>query len=92
MMIPMTIMAAARRAGITAFKNFDEALAKKQEASVNINGNRPLHGAKVLVRIANSRSLGELMTRVPMTAAALQPNPMHIVRHCLPQHPAFLKR
>ena len=47
-------------------------------------GNLPLQGTKLLVRIAISRSLGESMIRQPMTPAALQPNPIHIHRLCLP--------
>ena len=41
-------------------------------------GNRPLHGTKVFVRMASSRSRGESMIRQPMTPAALHPNPMHM--------------
>ena len=48
-------------------------------------GNFPLHGMKLLVRIATSRSLLESMMRHPVTPAALQPSPMHMVNACFPQ-------
>ena len=48
------------------------------------NGNRPLHGTKLFVIIAINLSLGESIIRHPVTPHALHPNPMHIVRHCLP--------
>ncbi len=48
-------------------------------------GNLPLQGTKLFVSMASSRSLGESMMRQPMTPAALQPNPMHMVSACLPQ-------
>ena len=54
-------------------------------------GNRPLHGTKVLVRIAISLSLGESIILAPVTPTALHPNPMHIVRACFPQAEHFLK-
>ena len=54
-----------------------------------IVGSLPLHGAKLLVKIAIKRSRGESMIRQPMTPAALQPNPMQIVSACLPQACAF---
>ena len=41
-------------------------------------GNRPLHGTKLLVIMAISRSLGESMIRQPIIPAALHPNPMHM--------------
>ena len=41
-------------------------------------GNRPLHGTKLFVIMAISRSLGESMIRQPMIPAALHPNPMHM--------------
>ena len=41
--------------------------------------NRPLHGTKLLVSMAMSRSRGESMMRHPTTPAALQPKPMHIL-------------
>ena len=59
--------------------------AKNSVMQVIIVGNLPLQGTKLLVRIASSRSLGESMMRHPVTPAALQPKPMHMVRLCLPQ-------
>ena len=55
-------------------------------------GNRPLQGTKLLVKDATSRSRGESIIRQPVTPTALQPNPMHMVRACLPQAPAFWKQ
>ena len=54
-------------------------------------GNRPLQGIRELVRMAMSRSRGESMIRAPETPTALQPRPMSMVRHCLPQARAFWK-
>lgn len=48
-------------------------------ATVIKNGNLPLHGTKQFVSIAINFSLGEFIILVPTTAAALQPNPMHMV-------------
>lgn len=48
------------------------------------NGKRPLQGTNAFVRIAISFSLGESIILVPTTPAALQPNPMHMVRACFP--------
>ena len=39
----------------------------------------------VYKRQASMRSRGESMIRQPVTPAALQPKPMHIVSACLPQ-------
>ena len=58
---------------------------------INI-GNLPLQGTKLLVRIANNLSLGDSIIRAPITPQALQPNPIHIVRACLPCAEAFLNR
>ena len=58
--------------------------AKKMADTVIIAGKRPLHGMKLLVRIAISRSRFESMMRAPTTPAALQPSPIHIVSACLP--------
>ena len=55
-------------------------------------GNLPLHGTKALVRIAISLSLGESIILQPITPAALQPNPIHMLRACLPEVQAFLKK
>lgn len=49
------------------------------EAIVIKKGNLPLHGINVFVRIAISLSRGELIILQPITPAALQPNPMHMV-------------
>ena len=48
-------------------------------------GNRPLHGTKLLVSMANNRSLGESIILQPTTPAALHPKPIHIVNACFPQ-------
>jgi hypothetical protein len=55
-------------------------------------GKRPLQGTKALVTMAMSRSRGLWMIRHPMTPQALHPNPMHIVKLCLPWAPAFWKK
>ena len=47
-------------------------------------GNLPLQGTKLLVNIARSLSLGESIILQPITPAALQPNPIHMVKHCFP--------
>ena len=41
-------------------------------------GKRPLHGTKVFVSMAISRSRGESIMRHPVTPHALQPNPIHM--------------
>ena len=48
-------------------------------AMMIIVGHRPLHGPKLFVSTAISRSRGESMILVPVTPTALQPNPMHMV-------------
>jgi hypothetical protein len=48
-------------------------------------GKRPLQGTKLLVMMAISRSLGESIILHPVTPAALQPKPMHMVSACFPQ-------
>ena len=60
-------------------------------ATVIKNGNLPLQGTKQFVRIAINFSRGEFIILVPTTAAALQPNPMHMVSACLPEVQAHLK-
>ena len=65
--------------------------AKNTEHRKMSSGNRPLHGAKLLVRMAMSRSRGESMMRQPVTPQALHPKPMHMVRLCLPLAPAHWK-
>lgn len=54
-------------------------------------GNRPLQGTKLLVMMAINLSRGESMMRQPTTPAALHPNPIHMVRACLPHARAFWK-
>ena len=44
-----------------------------------------------MVNIAINLSLGELIILHPITPAALHPNPIHMVRACLPQEQHFLK-
>ena len=58
--------------------------ATKTVASIIKVGKRPLHGTKLLVRMAINRSRGESITRVAITPAALHPNPIAMVRDCLP--------
>ena len=53
------------------------------------NGNLPLHGTKLFVRIAINLSLGESIILHPVTPQALQPNPIHIVIICFPLQHAF---
>ena len=48
-------------------------------------GNLPLHGTKLLVKMASNRSRGESIILQPTTPAALQPKPMHMVSDCFPQ-------
>jgi len=43
-------------------------------------GNRPLQGTKTLVRVAINLSLGDSIILQPITPAALQPKPMHMVK------------
>ena len=63
----------------------------KNTVAIAINvGKRPLQGTKLLVIIAISRSLGDSIILHPITPAALHPNPIHIVRHCLPCAQHFL--
>ena len=85
--IPTTAPAAASDASTGG-----NAAATKIVASMIKVGNRPLHGTKLLVRIATSRSRGESITRVAITPAALHPNPIAIVSACLPCAPARRNR
>ena len=48
-------------------------------AMMIIVGKRPLHGTKLFVSTAISRSRGESIMLVPVTPPALQPKPMHLV-------------
>ena len=69
----------------------NDAPTKIVPSMINV-GKRPLHGTKLFVRIATSRSRGESMIRVAITPAALQPNPIAIVSACLPWAPARRNR
>ena len=53
-------------------------------------GQRPLQREKLFVMIAMSRSLGLSMILVATTPAALQPQPILIVKACFPWAPLFL--
>lgn len=55
------------------------------------NGNLPLHGIKLFVRIDTSFSLGESIILHPTTPAALQPSPMHMVSACFPRTTCLFK-
>ena len=61
----------------------------KEAKTINVP-QRPLHGTKLFVKIASIRSLGDSIIRVEITAAALQPNPMAIVKDCFPCAPTCL--
>ena len=58
--------------------------AKNMSSNAIIVGNRPLHGIKLFVRIAISRSFGDSMILQPVTPQALQPRPIAIARLCFP--------
>ena len=89
--IPNTITAVSRTADRTE-ESAPPAVPTKNMVNIAISvGNLPLHGTKLLVRIASRRSLGESMIRQPMTPAALQPKPMHIQSACFPQAQQRLK-
>ncbi len=88
---PSIIAASNINADVTERINLG-ADAVKNIVIIDINvGNLPLQGTKTLVRIAINLSRGESIIRQPVTPAALQPKPMHIVSACLPQAPARLK-
>lgn len=55
------------------------------------NGNLPLQGTKLLVKIAINLSRGEFIILQPTQPAALHPNPIHIVIICFPVQQHFLK-
>ena len=65
--------------------------AKNIEITAIRVGNLPLQGEKLLVRAAIFLSASESMILHPVTPQALQPNPIIIVRACLPFVPDFLK-
>ncbi len=71
-------------AGTNPFTKELDVTAKNADAMAIIVGNLPLQGTKLLVIIAISLSLGESIILHPIIPAALQPNPMHIERHCFP--------
>ena len=64
---------------------------KNIDNNIIIVGNLPLQGTKTFVRIAINLSLGESIILEPVTPTALQPNPIAIVKDCLPQEEHFLK-
>ena len=85
--MPVTITAVSISAEMT-----DEAEAAKNiEIIAIIAGNLPLQGTKLFVITARSCSRFESMMRQPVTAAALQPKPIHMVSPCLPQALHFSK-
>ena len=55
-----------------------------------IIGNLPLHGTKLLVKIAINLSLLESIIRHPVTPTQLQPNPIAIVKACFPHEEHLL--
>ena len=65
---------------------------KNIEIIAIIVGNLPLQGMKAFVRTAIRRSLGESITRQPVTPQALQPSPIIIVIACFPHAPEHLKQ
>ena len=59
--------------------------AVKNIVIIEINiGNLPLHGIRLFVKMAIKRSLFESIILQPITPQALQPNPIDIVKACLP--------
>ena len=89
---PSSTMATTEPAATTDASAGGKAAATNTVASRISVGNRPLHGTKLLVRIATSRSRGESMMRVAITPAALQPKPIAMLSACLPWAPARRKR
>ena len=81
---PSRISPSSNRAELTE-RHSPLPAAKNREIQVIMVGNLPLQGIKLLVRMAISRSRGESIMRQPVTPAALQPKPMHMVSPCLPQ-------
>ena len=79
------IITANKKAHKRELKCAEEKGIKKREIIVIKIGNLPLHGIKLFVIIAMSLSLGESIIRQPTMPAALQPNPIHIVKACFPQ-------
>lgn len=91
MATPSTITPTSSSADTTDCRGAITLPAKNMVINAMIVGNLPLQGAKLLVKIAISRSRGESMMRQPMTPAALHPKPIQIVSACFPQACAFLK-
>ena len=77
--IPNRIMPVSSMAAPAEFHSPTEVPIKNMVIIDISVGNLPLHGTKLLVMIAMSRSRCESMIRQPGTPAALQPNPMHMV-------------
>ena len=89
---PSTTIASTEPAATSEATAGGNAAATNTVASMISVGKRPLHGTKLLVRIATSRSRGESITRVAMMPAALQPKPIAIDSACLPCAPARLEQ
>ena len=85
-----TISSVSRAAPANELNGAGRAPATNREISDISVGNLPLQGTKPFVAAAMRRSRGESIMRQPVTPAALQPKPMHIVRACFPQAPDFL--
>ena len=83
--MPKRMTPVSRRAARALEEKAPAAPVKNRVMRVRITGKRPLHGTKLLVRMAMRRSLGESMMRQPVTPAALQPKPMQRVSPCFPQ-------
>ena len=88
--IPINTKAVSISAETTEEKNVPSEAKNIAIIAINV-GNLPLHGTKLFVSVAISRSLGESIILQPTTAAALHPKPMHIVSACFPQEPHLLK-
>ena len=76
---PRTMNKVRSRADSMESKAPPDTPTKNMEIMAMRVGNLPLHGTKLLVIMAMSRSLGESMMRQPTMPAALHPNPMHMV-------------
>ena len=88
MRIPMKITpvrSKARKKELIPVPGWGRIPVKNNVRMAMIVGNRPLHGTRLLVRIAISRSLGESMILHPVTPATLHPNPIIMVKACFPQ-------
>jgi len=60
---------------------------KKAGAMKATTAMRAVHGTRGAIRMVNKRAVGESITRVPMTAGTLQPNPRNKGRKDLPCKP-----